>query len=175
MYLDTASTSYLSFGINQLHFIQRISVPRSLYHSFSCCNDTFSAPLVVRFVERSHFLTVCACSKLRAPCTLSHAHDRFTVYMYKPRYKLIVTLRASERRRPHLAPANIEDLGFVQLSPFSYKHLSIVPCAWFVGSIVLSGPNSKWSSLTMCRRCDSQRVSLELNIENRHRLVNALT
>ena len=53
-----------------------------------------------------------------------------------------------------LLTSNCKDLGFVHLLPFSYKHLSIVPCAWFVGSIVLSGPNSKWSSPTKCRWCD---------------------
>ena len=73
---------------------------------------------------------------------------------------------------------SIKDLVFVHLSPFSYKHLLIV-LGLVPGSlavmIVLSGPNSKWSSPTMCRRCDSQWVSLESNVENRHRLVNALT
>ena len=78
MYFDTVSTSHLSFGIDQLHFIQCISVLRSFYHSFSCCNETFLAPLVVRFIVQSHFVIMCACSKLRAPCTLSHAHDRFS-------------------------------------------------------------------------------------------------
>ena len=41
MYLDTASISHPSLGINQLHFISRSAVFYWFYHSFSYCNKSF--------------------------------------------------------------------------------------------------------------------------------------
>ena len=64
-------------------------------------------------------------------------------YLATPMIDLVVLLKEGVRLDLSLLLLNIENLGFVHLLPFSYKHLLIVPCAWFVGSIVLSGPNSK--------------------------------
>ena len=79
MYLDLSQTFHLSFDINQLHFIQCISVLRSFYHCFYCCNETFSAPLIARLIVRSHLL-LCVHTQSCVPSTLSPAHDRFTIY-----------------------------------------------------------------------------------------------
>ena len=77
-----------------------------------------------------------------------------------------------------LLTSNFKDLGFVHLSPFSYKHVLIVLCAWFVGSILFSAVPTPFEAhhATKCRRCDSLVASvwnwamddiLWLNVENR--------
>ena len=61
---------------------------------------------------------------------------------------IVVSLCAYERRHPSLAPANIKlrRSRVVHLSLFSYKHLWIVPCAWFVDSIAVPTPNEAHQS-----------------------------
>ena len=61
----------------------------------------------------------------------------------------------------------------MHLSPFPCKQLVIVPCAWFVASILLFSVVPTLNEAH--QHCAGQRVSLKLNIENRYRLVNALT
>ena len=108
-------------------------------------------------------------------CVHAQSYARH-VHLATPMINLVVSLRAYERRHPSLAPANIEDLGFVHLLLLSYKHLLLVPCAWFVDSIYCSQRFQLQMKLT--DNVHSQLVSLELNVVepwNRHRLVNALT
>ena len=101
-----------------------------------------------------HFVYNIMCM-LRMVQIISHAH---TSALYYSTQQAIV--RGSEKaasisrsRKSWVCPSfNIILQAFID----------IVPCAWFTGSIALSSPNSKLSSLTMCRWSDSQQVSLEL-------------
>ena len=97
------------------------------------------------------------------------------VHLAPPTIDLLFTVLVCfwKKWRSSLASANIEHLGFVHL-PFSCKHLLIVPCAWFVASIVLGSSNShgQYADILVA---GPKWVSLELNEENRHRLMNVLT
>ena len=66
MYLDTVSTFHPTSGINQLYFIPCVAVSWLFYHCLSSCNEPFSAPSIARFIVRSHFCTMSACSKAYA-------------------------------------------------------------------------------------------------------------
>ena len=122
MYLNTVSISHPTFGVNQLHFISRISVLWSFYQCLARCNEGFSAPSIARFIVWSHFwvMSACACPNLRAPHTINPAH---CLQCYE-----CVLLSLFVFWRPSLASssAGIRDLGL------STHHSSIISCAWFI-------------------------------------------
>ena len=169
MYLDTVSTYHLSFGINSAGSI--------LYNTFLCYDRfiiassvvtrLFRRLLIARYIVRSHFVT---CSKLRTPRILSPAHEyKLVSQCVLLRFSLLLTLR-------------ILSLS-MHFSPFPCKQLLLdSSLCLFVASMMIllfsAVPTALNEAHRHCadgRRSDSQRVSLKLNVENRYRLVNALT
>ena len=115
---------------------------------FLCCNR-----FVTWLFQHLRFLyqaILCACSKLHAPHTLSHAHNRLSKPACFWKNVCLLLLPCSSNQGSWVCPS------FAILSQVSIvSSLCLVRWQYCFQRI--------WSSPTKCRLCDSQVVSLELN------------
>ena len=138
MYLNTVSTSHPTFGINQLHFISHVSVLWSFHQCLACCNEGFSAPLIATSLyEAILVLWVHAriCARL-VQLTLPIVYHALTLSISTVQVHECMLL-SGVRLLLLVLQLGIRDLGLsMHLLLFSYKHSSIVSCAWFIVSMV---------------------------------------
>ena len=153
--------------MNQLHFIQRIFVLRLFYHSFFCCNENVFWCLWLLGSLYEAILLLCAHTQ---SCARWLRLARPWLLYHKYTYRLIVSLCAcfwKEGVRLSL----LLTLKILCLSIFCHFDNS-GPWTWFIGSHDYSQQSQLQMKLT--DNVQTERGSLESNVDNRHWLMNAL-